>query len=237
MDLEPSQKLLFVYLFSNKNASLCGLYKLPAKVMAFETGLELKYLTDTLSIFSQAGKAHYENGIVWVVNMMRYHDSKSPKVKANRLKDISLIPDCPIKRAYLRYIDTVSIQYPYPTAIKEEERKEEDRILDDTVSERCDDDPPSQSKTIQELAEWLIGVPAIPDDTKTLNDWEKQGVTEGDIRAALKWRTDNKHPPVKTISQLAGGVKTSRLQRLQNQNGRGNSPPDWIPEDHATEVW
>ena len=69
-------KLLFIYLFSNENTSLSGIYKLPLKVIAFETGLDQQYIIDTLSKFSGDGKIHYQDGVVWVVHMRRYHETK-----------------------------------------------------------------------------------------------------------------------------------------------------------------
>ena len=165
MDLEPNRKLLFIYCFSNKNASLCGLYKLPLKVIVFETGLDSSYVSDSLAQFSQDGKVHYENGIIWVVNMTRYHESKSPKVKANIVKDIEKIPDCQLKRAYMQAIDTVSIQYGYQSAINLKELKEEKRRETDTVS-------PEAAAAVFRLYESEIGTitQTISEELKAASD-------------------------------------------------------------------
>ena len=48
LDLEPQAKLLFIYLFGNENTSLSGIYKLPLKVILFETGLDKEYVVNTL---------------------------------------------------------------------------------------------------------------------------------------------------------------------------------------------
>lgn len=225
MDLEPDEKLLFIYLFSNKNASLSGLYKLPLKVMAFETGLDKKRVEQILGKFSQANKIQYADGIVWVVNMRRYHETKSVLVQTRITKEIALIPECPLKIAYMQSLDTLSIPYQYPGAINLKKLKEEKLNAEEA------------SDSMIHLAERLTGLPANPMDLPTIDAWERDGVIEDDLRAALQWRVDNKHPPVKTISQLAGGVKTSRLQRMQNQNGRKPKQDDWIPEEHASEVY
>lgn len=225
LDLEPDQKLLFIYLFSNKNASMSGLYKLPIKVMAFETGLDQKNITKSLDLFAKANKVHYQDGIVWVVNMRRYHETKSATVQTHMTKELALIPDCELKRAYMASLDTLSIPYQYPNAINLKKLKEDKLNAED------------QAGSMILLAERLIGLPVNPTDLPTIDAWEREGVTEDDIRGALQWRTDNKHPPVKTISQLANGVKTSRLQRLQIQNGRKTEPIPYDPAAHATEVY
>jgi len=101
LDLDPREKLLFIYLFSNESTSLAGIYKIPLKVIAFETCLDTEYVLGAIDKFSQAGKVHYDNGIVWVVNMWRYHESKSPKVQQRKDTDIASIPDCALKIQYL----------------------------------------------------------------------------------------------------------------------------------------
>jgi hypothetical protein len=106
LDLEPAEKLLFIYLFSNESTSISGLYKLPMKVIQFETGLDRQFIVDTIAKFSEANKIHYEDGVVWVVNMRRYHETKSSKVQTRILNDIALIPDCKLKIGYLYGMDT-----------------------------------------------------------------------------------------------------------------------------------
>lgn len=119
LDLEPQEKLLFIYLFGNEATSLSGIYKLPLKVILFETGLNKEYVVDTLYKFADAKKVFYEDGIVWVVHMRRYHETTSSKVQQRINADIALIPDCPLKIRYLYGMDT-------QTHLKEEEDKKED---------------------------------------------------------------------------------------------------------------
>jgi hypothetical protein len=39
-ELKPDMKLLFIYLFSNERAAICGFYELPVRTISFETGLD-----------------------------------------------------------------------------------------------------------------------------------------------------------------------------------------------------
>jgi hypothetical protein len=112
LQLSPDDKLLFIYLFSNEQASIAGIYELPVMVIAFETGLGIDYVTDALQRFEEAGKVRYQDGIVWVVNLRKYNENPSPKVRTRIRNDIALIPDSKIKTDYIQYhkgIDTVSI--------------------------------------------------------------------------------------------------------------------------------
>jgi hypothetical protein len=123
LDLEPQEKLLFIYLFSNESTSLSGLYKLPLKVIAFETCLNIEFIKTALNKFESSGKAYYKDGMIWIVNM-RIYNRGGETVYARIVADIDAIPDCELKRIYLeRYpkhtitepSNTLPIDYTYPT--------------------------------------------------------------------------------------------------------------------------
>lgn len=148
IELSDQEKLLFIYLFSNERASIAGLYELALRVICFETGLDKRTVEAALAKFSKAGKAHYENGIVWVVNLRKYNENSSPKVTARLSKDLAAVADCPIKRRYLAYynpiesdgygIDTVSIPVLKSTSEQEQEQEHEQ----EQEQERGADAPP-----------------------------------------------------------------------------------------------
>ena len=54
--LNPDQKLLFIYLFSNERASVAGVYELPLQVICFETGLDSSVVDAGLRAFSPIWK-------------------------------------------------------------------------------------------------------------------------------------------------------------------------------------
>jgi hypothetical protein len=122
-DLQPEFKLLFIYLFSNERTSVSGLYELPLRVMAFETGLEKDVILAGLEAFAKANKVLYDpaTGVVYVRNMFKYQGSASPRVKDRIKADLKAIRDCALKTLWLQeysvsigYIDgrdTVSIGY------------------------------------------------------------------------------------------------------------------------------
>lgn len=119
--LEPLEKMLFIYLFSNEMASIAGIYKIPMKVISNETGIEIDAIRMMLDKFSNDGKIMYQEGVLWVVNMRQYHYTKSPRTLERIKKDIDSIPDGEVKKAYqyhaeheLQGMDTVSIPYRYP---------------------------------------------------------------------------------------------------------------------------
>jgi hypothetical protein len=110
MDLSATNKLFFLYLFTNERASISGIYELPLKVMSFESGLTNKEIEDAFNVFNVAGKARYQDGVVWVASLRKYHETKSPKVQTKILADVSAVKDCELRGIYcdLYGIDTLS---------------------------------------------------------------------------------------------------------------------------------
>ena len=115
LDLDPQEKLLFIYLFSNELAAIAGIYQIPLRVIAFETGLETGFIKRTLDKLQKMGKVMYGNGVLWVINLRKYNETKSPKLVACINGLVDAIPECEVKRKYLAYYsgrsndDTVSV--------------------------------------------------------------------------------------------------------------------------------
>lgn len=119
-ELEPDEKLLFIYMFSNENTSISGIYEIPFRVICFETGLSSEFVKTALDKFEKANKIYFENGVIWVKNLRKYNASTSEKIKKGIENDLAKIPECPIKQHYITYyspnipytkgIDTLSLQ-------------------------------------------------------------------------------------------------------------------------------
>jgi hypothetical protein len=136
---------LFIYLFSNECTSIAGIYELPLRVIEFETGLDRNSIVEILARFSKAGKAHYQDGIVWVVNLRKYNETSSPKVRVRIERDIASIPDCELKRRYIQYhngMDRVSI----PELETESEHEHEHEIEKEKETEKEHDTTPQAAQ-------------------------------------------------------------------------------------------
>ena len=129
LDLHPEEKLLWIYLFSNDLTNLSGIYQISQKIIAFETGLDYRWVDDALKNLQAQGKLEYEDGYIWIKKLRKYHETSSPKVQIRIQKDLDNIPDIPIKTRYIAYYQP-AIPYSYPmdseTQEEEEEYKEEE---------------------------------------------------------------------------------------------------------------
>ena len=119
LDLEPDEKLLFIYLFSNDNSNLAGLYELHEKIIALETGLVQERIDEIIAKFEAAGKVYYRDHVVYITNMQKYHSNAGEKVKKHIETIIRGMPEGECKEKYciangIEPEDTPNIEYAYP---------------------------------------------------------------------------------------------------------------------------
>ena len=103
LDLEPDEKLLFIYLFSNDNSNLAGIYELHERIIQLETGLDRKRINEIITKLEGDGKVFYRDGVVWIVNMQKYHSNAGEKVRRSIEIIVEGIPDCEVKQKYCIY--------------------------------------------------------------------------------------------------------------------------------------
>lgn len=136
-DLSAEHKLLWIYLFSNERANLTGLYDIHKRIIAFETGLAMETIDAGFEAFAKAGKAFYEDGWVWVPNLIKYNAGSvnSSKIRTHIVGALAKIADTPLKARCIEHynsivdeeyrIDTLSIGYPTGYAEHEQEHEQE----------------------------------------------------------------------------------------------------------------
>jgi len=96
-NLIPLQKLLFIYLLTNEHTNISGIYELPIKVMALETGINVEMLVKLLpqiepKIYYLRYPMDSLSGYVVLINFIKYQHSNNPKIKIGMNREISCIP-------------------------------------------------------------------------------------------------------------------------------------------------
>lgn len=183
LSLEPAHKLLFIYLFGNERASVAGIYELPLPVICFETGLEEPVIQTGLAVFAEAGKVVYEDNIVWVVNLRKYNDSGSSKVKVKIDKDVAAIPEGVVKTLYAQHYrsrdpnqPTKQSRIPYPAVASEQEQEQEKEKEREKEQEQENPAPPAaalKDEVEAIFAAWERYFPGKPQPRRTSVQREK----------------------------------------------------------------
>lgn len=99
-NLDPIEKLLFLYFLTNPATDICGIYELPLKNIALDTGLDKEMVQKIIDRFTRDGKIFYEKGWVAIKNFQK-HQSMNPKVKIGIENGLAKAPKEIIDRLYI----------------------------------------------------------------------------------------------------------------------------------------
>lgn len=182
LDLEPDEKLMFIYLFSNDSTNLAGLYEIHERVIQLETGLDKARIEEILKRFEREGKVHYQDGVVWMVNMKKYHSNAGEKVQKNIDSMVMGIHDCELKQKYciangITTENTPCIPYPYPMdTLSYRKSKSKSKTEEEEKSEKEEETPAggtvtsAQSQKISSITDHIqkTGLQLKPTDEQAI---------------------------------------------------------------------
>lgn len=115
VELDPLERYLYLYLLTNEHTNIAGVYELPIRVMAFESGIDKEMLPKMLKRFSE--KIVYTGGWVAIKNFQKHQSSSSEKVKRGIEIEMSKIPPKIMEKIEKLYVtDMVSKGIIYPNS-------------------------------------------------------------------------------------------------------------------------
>lgn len=101
IDLDPVQKLLFIYFLTNPRTNLAGVYELSVREAAFDTGIDKDMVQKILDKFCRDGKMHHEHGWLILRNFVK-HQRLNPSIAKGIEKIYTELPDW-LKNMYDSY--------------------------------------------------------------------------------------------------------------------------------------
>lgn len=81
MELNPIEKLLWIYLLTNDSTNMLGAYQLTVKRASFDTGIEMQEITSILSKFEKDKRIVYQSHFLVIINW-----AKNQSYNKNMLK-------------------------------------------------------------------------------------------------------------------------------------------------------
>lgn len=90
-ELDPIEKLLFLYFLTNSYTNISGIYELPMKVAAVETGIDPSMFAKILPRLEP--KVVYRQGWVIMPNFPRYQNLKSKDVVLGIQREFNSVPE------------------------------------------------------------------------------------------------------------------------------------------------
>ena len=90
--LDPIEKLMFLYFLTNPHTNISGIYELPLRNIAFDTGIDKDMVEKILERFAKDQKIHYIDGWVYIVNFVKNQNQGSSKVQTGINNELSKVP-------------------------------------------------------------------------------------------------------------------------------------------------
>lgn len=81
-DLNPTEKLLFIYLLTNEKNNMLGVYEISIKKISFETGINKETIQKALKEFERIKKVKYCKGFIMLVNYLKHQNFNSNMKKS-----------------------------------------------------------------------------------------------------------------------------------------------------------
>lgn len=91
-NLDPIEKLLFIYLLTNPLCNIAGIYQIQPKRIAFEIGIEREMVEKLLGRFQKDGKILRHNEWILIVNHAKHQAFSNPNVTAGIKRIIEELP-------------------------------------------------------------------------------------------------------------------------------------------------
>jgi hypothetical protein len=92
VDLDPSEKLLFLYFLTNPKTNIAGMYEINLREVAFDTGFDIDMIRKVVERFDRDGKMVYRGGYLILRNWVK-HQSLNPSVKRGIIAAYKSAPD------------------------------------------------------------------------------------------------------------------------------------------------
>lgn len=93
VNLDPTEKLLFMYFLTTPAANISGVYEIPLKEVAFDTGIDKDMVMKMLERFSRDKKIYYKEGYIIIVNFHKHQNQGSNKVVTGIKNNIDSLPE------------------------------------------------------------------------------------------------------------------------------------------------
>ena len=92
VSLKPEQKYFYLYLLTNPECNIAGLYEISVKKICFDTGLEEEKVLELISFLTDAGKLFYVDNYIILRNFLKHQNCKNGKIRAGIRRVIEEIP-------------------------------------------------------------------------------------------------------------------------------------------------
>lgn len=230
--LNSDEKIVFIWLFSNRRANVSGLYEFTEFICSRETGINLSTVQETINKLQKDKKIFLENGWIWVKNLRKYNDSKSPNTKKSIDNDLAKLPEMKMKRDYIAYYKELeapskhlpaATKHPLEQEEEQEQEHENEQEKEHEVGLFAKFDETFKAKT------HLHYTPLV--STKAFEEIIKAGATIEDMVLAIDQMVEKKYVLVSPASIVNPTINCMNFRLRNTGNGKDDiakEPPETV---------
>ena len=91
-NLDPIEKLLFLYFLTSPLTNISGVYEIPLRRIAFDTGIDKDMVLKILSRLQEDNKIYYLDGWIYIKNFEK-HQQSNPNIEKGVERALKELPD------------------------------------------------------------------------------------------------------------------------------------------------
>jgi len=92
-NLDPIEKLLFLYFLTNPLCNIIGIYEIEIKRIAFDTGIDKEMVSKIIERFYKDKKLAYVDGYIIIKNFIKFQSQGSEKIKIGIKNQFDRLPE------------------------------------------------------------------------------------------------------------------------------------------------
>ena len=93
INLDPTEKLIYLYLLTNPLTNIAGVYEINMKEIANDTGIIKEIVETILKRFERDSKLRYSGGYIIIKNHLKHQDFKNSKIQSGIAEIINSLPN------------------------------------------------------------------------------------------------------------------------------------------------
>lgn len=183
--LDPSEKLMYLYLMTSPLTNIAGIYKITEKRIHDDTGFSIEMVNRILQRFQKARKAYRHGEYIIIPTWPKHQKWKEKKtIEAGIRKIISELPksirDKALEVGYMYPIDSVPISYEYEQSYLDSDL---DSDIDSEEEKPDEPDKPTRVKKdfippiLEQVESYVLEKQLVIDPRKfidwyTISDWK-----------------------------------------------------------------
>ena len=196
--LDPSEKLMYLYLMTNPLTNIAGIYKITEKRIHNDTGFSVEMVNRILQRFQKARKAYRQGEYIIIPTWPKHQKWKEKKtIEIGIRKIISELPksirDKALEVGYMYPIDSVPVSYEYEPSYLDSDI---DSDIDIDSEENKPDKPVKATRvkkefippTFEQVESYVLEKQLVINPTKFIDWYSKTDWKDNDGKQVKNWK-------------------------------------------------